>query len=213
MESLVNSPWAYWALGLSTWVTEELAPILGGIAANEGELDVTKVIVAISIGGWLFTLTLYTLGRLKWDGIRRRWPRTRATGTVALRVVARNPISASLFVRFAFGLRLVLPMACGAARVPLAIYLPATAAGSIVWTVLFTAIGYAAGEAAVRMMGHFGRVGQVIGAILVTALVLGFLRWNKRRTERKQKKRNDAAKRATTEAEASTRVAKEHRAP
>jgi membrane protein DedA with SNARE-associated domain len=113
----------------------------------------------------------------------------RAAGTVALRVVGRNPLTASLLVRFAFGLRVVLPIACGAARVPIAIYLVASLLGSFLWTTLFAVIGFAAGEAAVRAVGHLGRVGEIIGALLVTAAVFAFIRWNRARRARKAERR------------------------
>ncbi len=199
-DGFAESPWAYWALAASAVLTEELSPILGGIAANQGELELPRVILSVSAGAWVFTALLYLLGRLKWEWIRRRWPRVRATGTVALRVVGRNPTTASLFVRFAFGLRIVLPMACGAAKVPLAIFLPATLIGSVVWSVLFSLLGYGAGQAAVRVIGHLGTAGEVVGALVLTAAVLGLLRWNKQRTERKKRRRSAAASRAVAEA-------------
>lgn len=189
LDGLSDSLWTYVLLGLSTIVTEELSPIFGGIAAHEGELPLDRVLVALVLGGWFATSVLYVIGRAKWDFIRRRWPRTRATGTVALRIVARNPVKASLLVRFVFGLRIVLPIACGAARVPLAIYLPASLVGSIVWSTVFTLIGYAAGEAAVSVVGRLGRVGEVVGALVVTAVVLLFMRWNHQRNLRKAEKK------------------------
>ena len=170
-------------------MTEELSPIFGGIAAHEGELQIARVILSITLGGWVATTLLYVLGRWKWEFIRRRFPRVRATGTVALRVVRRNQLKASLLVRFAFGLRIVLPMACGAAQVPLYIFLPLSLIGSALWTVGFTAIGYATGEAAVRALGHLDRAGQIIGAALVTVAVLGFVRWQRVRRERKDSRR------------------------
>jgi membrane protein DedA with SNARE-associated domain len=132
---------------------------------------------------------LYTVGRVKWEAIRRRFPSTRATGTVALRVVRRNPLTASFLVRFAFGLRIVLPMACGAARVPLFVFLPVSLIGSLAWTSVFTGLGYVAGEAAVQAIGHLGRAGEIIGALVVTVAVFAFLRWQRRRRERKAEKR------------------------
>jgi membrane protein DedA with SNARE-associated domain len=179
----------YVVLGASAIVTEELSPIFAGIAVHEGELQLARAVLALTLGGWIATTLLYGIGRSKWELIRRRWPRTRATGTVALRTVGRNPVKASLLVRFAFGLRLILPVACGAARVPLAIYLPASFIGSAVWSAIFTLIGYAAGEAAVSVVGKLGRAGEIIGALLVTTVVLVFLRWNSRRNARKEEKK------------------------
>jgi membrane protein DedA with SNARE-associated domain len=190
LEAVTDSFWTYVVLGVSAIVTEELSPIFGGIAAHEGELQMARVILSITLGGWGATSLLYVLGRWKWEFIRRRFPRVRATGTVALRVVRRNQLTASLLVRFAFGLRIVLPMACGAAKVPLYIYLPLSLAGSALWTVVFTAVGYAAGEAAVRALGHLDRAGEIVGAVLVFGAVLGFVRWQRTRRERKAARRN-----------------------
>jgi len=189
LEAVTDSVWTYVVLGASAIVIEELSPIFGGIAAHEGELRIARVILAITLGGWVATLLLYVLGRWKWEMIRRRFPRVRATGTVALRAVRRNQLKASLLLRFAFGLRIVLPMACGAAKVPLYLYLPMTLIGSALWTAVFTAIGYAAGEAAVRALGHLDRAGEIIGAVLVTVAVLGFVRWQRIRRERKAARR------------------------
>ncbi len=196
IEALSDSFWTYALLGLSAIVLEELAPVFGGIAAHEGELQLVRVIVAITLGGWLCTSVLYVLGRFYWDGLRRRFPRLRAGGTVALRVVGRNPLTASFLVRFAFGLRIVLPIACGAARVPVPAFLAASLIGSAMWTTLYTLIGYAAGEAAVRAVGHLGRVGEVTGAVLVTGAVFAFIWWNRRRRERKDARRQQKAERA-----------------
>lgn len=189
INSLPDDFWTYAFLGLSAIVIEELAPIFGGIAAHEGELLLAKVIVGITLGGWFCTTLLYVAGRSKWETIRKRFPRLRAAGTVALRVVARNPLTASLLVRFAFGLRVVLPIACGAARVSLPTYLIASLIGSALWTSVFTVIGYLAGEAAVQTVGHLGRVGEAVGALLVTALVFGFVWWNRRRKARKEERK------------------------
>jgi membrane protein DedA with SNARE-associated domain len=182
---LTDAPWTYTVLGASAIVTEELAPIFGGIAAHEGELRLLPVVVGITVGGWVATALLYLLGRLKWEAIRRRFPKVRATGTVALRVVRRNPMTASFFVRFAFGLRLVLPMACGAARVPLFRYLPMTLLGSFAWTAVFTVVGYAAGQAAVQAIGHLSQAGEIVGAVLLTGAILAFVKWQRTRRERK----------------------------
>ena len=186
LSDMSDSFWTYVVLGLSAIVMEELSAIFGGIAAHEMELRLDRVMVALTFGGWVATALLYGLGRLKWDVIRKRWPRTRATGTVALRVVRRNPVTASFLVRMAFGLRIVLPLACGAARVPFALYLTASLLGSAVWSALFTLLGYAAGEAAVRIVGQLGRVGEVVGAIIVTALVFLFVWWKRNRAQRRE---------------------------
>lgn len=188
LDALSDSFWTYVTLGLSTAITEELAPIFGGIAAHDGELRVYPVVLAITAGSWLATTVLYWAGRVKWEWIRRRFPKLRAAGTVALRVVQRNPWRASLLVRFAVGARILLPMACGAARVRFPVYLVASLLGAIAWSVAFTMVGYAAGEAAMRVLGRLDRAGEIVGALAVTALVLGFISWQRKRNARKARK-------------------------
>ncbi len=174
----------YLALGASSIVLSELAPIFGGIASQEGQLRLSRVILAITLGGWSATSLLYVAGRLKWEWLRRRFPGTRSAGTVALRIVRRNPARASFLVRFLFGARILLPMACGAANVPLRLYLPVSLLGSLAWTVTFVLVGMAFGKAAEKLLGglaHVENVFMIAGGVV--AVVVG-LWWWRRRTRR-----------------------------
>lgn len=194
LDALSDSFWTYVTLGLSSIVTEELAPIFGGIAVHEGELRGDRVVLAMTMGSWLATTLLYWAGRAKWEFLRKRFPKVRAAGTVALRLVKRNPWRASFLVRFAFGARIFLPMACGAARLRFPLYMVASLLGAIAWAITFTTVGYAAGEAAMVVMGHLGRAGEIIGAVLVTALILGLVSWQRKRNARKLRKQRRAAR-------------------
>ncbi len=174
----------YLALGASTVAVSELAPIFGGIAAQEGQLRLGRVIAAITLGGWAATSLLYLAGRLKWEWLRKRWPSTRSAGTVALRIVRRNPARASFLVRFVFGARILLPMACGAARVPIGQYLSMSLLGNLAWTVTFALVGVAAGEAAEQVLGKLERVEGVMMAIGAAMVVFAGVWWWRRRTRR-----------------------------
>jgi len=54
---------------------------------------------------------------------------------------------------------------------------------------VFTLVGYVAGEAAVQAIGHLGTAGEIAGAVVVTIAVFAFLRWQRRRRERKSERR------------------------
>ena len=80
---------------------------------------------------------------------------------------------------------------------PAPTYLLASLVGSLLWTSVFTLIGYGAGEAAVQTVGHLGRVGEWTGALLVTAAVFAFVWWNRRRRAKKdERKRRTAEQRS-----------------
>jgi len=175
--------WQYVALGGSSIVTEELAPVLGGIAAHEHELGLLRVIVACAVGSCAGMLVFYALGRWRGRWAAARWPRFgRQLGRV-LTVVRRRPWRSSIATRFAFGARWVLPAACGAAHVPLWLYLSGSAISSVLWAPPFTLLGWAFGETAVAFVDRFKEYGVALTVALLAMLgVLVFARWRRRRT-------------------------------
>lgn len=182
----------YLALAASTPFVSELSPIVGGLAVHEDRLPMNRVIAAVTAGGWVATALLYLSGRLKWEWLRRRSRTVRSTGTVALRIVRRNPWRASFLVRFLFGARILLPMACGAARVPLVVYLPMSFLGSLTWSAVFVFIGMAAGEAAEQVLGRIKDIESVmygVGGVLLVVAANWWWRRRRRRAERRLRQR------------------------
>jgi membrane protein DedA with SNARE-associated domain len=113
--------------------------------------------------------------------VRARWPGAGRYIRRALALVRRRPWRAALASRFAFGLRLALPVACGAARVRLPLFLGATAISSFLWSVLFTALGWMFGETAMTVIGHVRRNEDKIAAAIIAVLVAIFLVVRRRR--------------------------------
>ena len=161
--------WAYVTLGITGIITEEATTLIGGLAAHDGRLDLWSVALWISIGTWIADILLYYLGRWRGYWVRKRWRAVRNFILRALRIVRRHPWRSSLAVRFAYGLRLTLPIACGAARVPILIYLVGSAISSIVWSVLFTLMGWAFGRGTLIVLGHVQRYEK----FLIPGIVVG----------------------------------------
>lgn len=171
--------WAYITLGGTGIITEEAAPLIGGLAAHNGHLRLTMVMFYVALGTWGAGILLYYVGRWRGDWLRRRWPRLRGIMLRTLKLVRRHPWRASLSTRFAYGLRWTLPVACGAARVPIALYLVGSAISAVVWSVTFTLIGWALGETALLLVGHVRRYEKWIALGIVVVLMIGF--WAMRR--------------------------------
>jgi membrane protein DedA with SNARE-associated domain len=174
--SFVERLWKYTALGATSIVGEEANPILGGIAVRHGGAGLFGVIVAVMLGTWAASILLYFIGRWRIDWVRRRWPDKRKLLTGALAIVRRHPWRSSLAVRFAYGLRLPLPIACGAARLPFSLYLIASGISSLVWGASFTLLGFALGRTALRALMFTQRldVRLTIVAVVLT-VVLGVM--------------------------------------
>lgn len=173
--------WQYVVLGGSSIVTEELAPVLGGIAAHDERLGLVRVMVACAVGSWAGMLVFYALGRWRGPWAAARWPTFGAHLTRVLGAVRRRPWRSSVATRFAIGARWVLPAACGAAHVPLWLYLSGSAVSSLLWAPPLALLGWAFGETAVLFVDRFKEYGAVLTAALVVALVVLLLVRRRRR--------------------------------
>ena len=166
--------WAYITLGASGIITEEAAPIVGGFAAHEGHLGLKRVILACSLGTWGAAILLYVLGRWGGKWIRRRFPRAGRYMTRLIVFVRRSPWKATFAVRYAFGIRIVFPIACGAARLRLPVFLTGTAIACVTWSTIFALVGWGFGQTALLALGHIRRYEDVIAGLLVVSVVVVF---------------------------------------
>jgi membrane protein DedA with SNARE-associated domain len=183
--SLVERLWKYTALGATSIVFEEANPILGGIAARHGRAELLAVISAVAIGTWIASLTLYFVGRWRIDWVRRRWPDKRRLLTGALTVVRRHPWRSALAIRFAYGLRLPLPIACGAAHLPLSLYVVASGISCWAWAGAFGYLGFTAGGAALELLHFAHRLDVRLGLVaVILSAVLFFITRRRRIGER-----------------------------
>lgn len=173
--------WKYTALGATSIIFEEANPIFGGIAVRHGRADLMAVIVAVAVGTWIASVALYFLGRWRIDWLRARWPDKRRLLDGALTIVHRHPWRSSLAIRFAYGLRLPLPIACGAARLPLPLYVVASGISCWIWSAMFTYLGVVAGGAAMRALGVAKRMDVRLGMIAVVLVAVLILVMRRRR--------------------------------
>ena len=203
--TLLERLWKYSALGASSIVFEEANPIFGGIAARHGRAGMLGVVIAVTLGIWAASIALYYVGRWRIDWVRARWPHKHRLLDSALAIVQRHPWRASLAVRFAYGLRLPLPIACGAARLPIGLYAMATGISSLVWALLFAYLGLAFGRAAIAAL-HVAHSLEVQLALLALLLcvALFFIRRRRLMAERTARLLGGDAIKMTTTAERAT---------
>lgn len=183
--SLLERLWAYVTLGATGSLVGEASPLIGGLAAFDRRLHLLPVIAAVSLGTWLGGLGFYFIGRWQGRRIRKRWPKLRPVIIRSIAIVRRHPWRASLASRFAYGLRIALPLACGVAHLPLAIYAMGTAVSVVVWSAAFTVIGWALGRTTETLIGHVREYEPLIGALVILVVALGFIiAWRRRVAER-----------------------------
>jgi membrane protein DedA with SNARE-associated domain len=172
MAGALTSLWALIALGASVAVLEDAVPVLAGFAAHQENLPVLGATIACALGGWATALVPYVLARWGATRVVSHWPGAAATIERLTGVVARRPWRAALAARFILGARTLLPLACGAARVPAPVYVIGTAISSLVWAMALVALGWASGETVLLVLGRARRHEWDIAAALVVIVLL-----------------------------------------
>jgi membrane protein DedA with SNARE-associated domain len=180
---MIHQLWAYITLAATGIITEEATPLIGGLAAHDHRLRLSLVGLWISGGTWAADIGLYYVGRWRGDWARRRWPHLRTVMVRAFRIVRRHPWRVSLAVRWAYGLRLTLPIACGAARVPIWLYAIGAAISCLTWSFIFTLLGWGFGRTTLIVIGHVRRYENVLVAAILIGLAIVFWVMRKRHVE------------------------------
>ena len=170
--SMLSRLWVYVTLGATSIITEEAAPVLAGFAAHQRHLGVVQAAAACAIGSWAADIALYALGRWRAVKLAARWPRLIGPMEKLLKSVRRHPWRASIAVRYAYGARIPLPIACGAAGIPVVQYLVGSGISCWSWGALFTAIGWIFGSTAVLLLGRIRRHEDVLAVLLVSAVAI-----------------------------------------
>jgi membrane protein DedA with SNARE-associated domain len=162
----------------------ETAVIVGGVAASRGHVNIVTlivVVVACGIGG---DSVGYLVGR-KWGPrlldlrlLRNRQHLLKA----ALNQLNRRGALAVILGRFTAFLRAVVPGLAGMSSMPYRIFLPANAAGGILWGTAFCLLGYFVGHAYTKVEHVSGIASDALLGVIVVVIVLLFVR--RRRRER-----------------------------
>ncbi len=177
--------WAYVTLSLTGFIGSELVPLLSGIAVEEGQLLFTPAAVSIVAGVWTVMSLLYFVGRTNAAWVRLKLRDAPRVVQRSLEVVRYNPWRATILARFLFGGRMLLPLACGAARVPLWKFMSGALISTVLWVFVYMTVGWAVGPGAAVVAAKVRSLGRVVSVLLVAGCVGIFLWWRRRRRARR----------------------------
>jgi membrane protein DedA with SNARE-associated domain len=182
---IVDRLWWYASLAATGIITEEATPLIGGLAAHDGHIRLLTAGFSVAVGTWGADIILYYLGR--WGGrwVRQNWTGARRVILRASKVVRRHPWRASIAVRWAYGLRFTLPIACGTARVPIVIYLIGSAISALTWGYFFTLLGWGFGATTLLVLGHVRRYEKYLVVVILLASLIVLLVMRKRHVANK----------------------------
>jgi len=165
-------------------IPSELIMPAAGFAATSGGLTLWGAILAGIIGSVLGQLPLYYLGRLvgrrrlkRWADQHGRWLMVSAANIdQADAMFNRHGKSAVFFCRVVPGLRSLISIPAGIAKMNLATFLIWTTLGTTIWTSALTTLGYVLGQNYERVSEYMGPASTIILGLLVAAVIVWVLR-------------------------------------
>lgn len=166
--------YGYWAVLAGTLLEGETILVLAGFAAQQGHLWLPQVIVLAFVGGTLGDLFFFWLGR-RFGQRPLDWiPGARQRANALVLGLGRYDIALIMGIRFMYGLRIVGPIAMGAAGIRPLRFAVFNALGAAIWAPVVAGAGYLFGSVLARFLGelkYFEEAGLVI--IVVLMLVIG----------------------------------------
>ncbi|MFT4267948.1 MAG: VTT domain-containing protein [Xenophilus sp.] len=148
--------------------------LLGAYAAHRGYLHMAPLIATAAVAAFIGDQFWFFLGRRTGRALLGRRPRWQARLGRANALIERHPALAILLMRFAWGLRTVLPLALGMGRVPALRYALLNALAAVLWASVVAIAGERA-TAWIHVLGvrlhpyEHGLIALAVGAALVVA--------------------------------------------
>lgn len=168
-----------WAVLAGAVLEGEAVLIAAGYAVSQGYISGGPVLLAAALGATLGDHGWFTIGRLWGEPFIRRIPAVRRLHRRAAVWAQRWGRGAAFGLRFAYGLRTVIPLSLGAARFSRLNFFLLNALGAVAFAVVYLSLGFFFGEAAERVFAHVrARAPQVmVGVVLVGLGVWGVHEW------------------------------------
>jgi membrane-associated protein len=162
----------------------ETAVILGGVAASRGHINIVILVVVVVLCAISGDSVGYLVGerwgrRLLQTRLLRK--RQRLLNGVFDQLNRRGGI-AVFVARFTAFLRAAVPGLAGISGMPYRIFLPANAAGGLIWGTGFCILGYALGHTYTKLEHASGIASDVLLGLIAVVIVVLFVR--RRRRER-----------------------------
>ena len=145
--------YGYYAVFFAGLLEGETILLLGAYAVHEGYLKIWPLIACGAAAAFLSDQFYFFLGRRKGQQVLARHPKMQKRFTRAFGFVHRHPIWTVMLMRFAWGLRIVFPVALGMTKMRAALFVPLSAFASVAWAVIVSFFGIWASELIHSLIG------------------------------------------------------------
>lgn len=160
------------AVFVGAFLEGETVLLLAGASTHLGLLDLRAVMAVAAIGAFLGDNFFFMVGRRLGPHVTERLPRLASAVPRVDALLARWRWIAVILLRFMYGVRVAGPVLIGAGTMPTWEFVAANAIGAVLWSILISSLGYAAGHALERMLGSVVEAEKVLLVVVVTIIVV-----------------------------------------
>jgi membrane protein DedA with SNARE-associated domain len=168
----------YWLLAVGCLLEGETVLLLAGFAAHRGHLDAYAVVAIAAAAGFTGDQGFFWLGRRHGAAVLAHWPSAARQAQRVQALVARWRDAVTVFMRFAYGLRVAGPVVLGMSPIPAWRFAVFNALGAVLWACVVGGAGWLFGQAA---QAALGQIREVEGWLLLALMVAAGLSWWLRR--------------------------------
>lgn len=181
--------YGYVAILIGTFLEGETTLILGGVTAKLGYLELQWVIACAFIGTLAGDQLFFFIGRYHGAAYLRRHTSWNKRIEKADRILQRHRILIIVGFRFLYGLRIIMPIAIGMSKIPIAAFVVLNVFGAALWAVVIGVLGYVFGHAVDLFVGDIRRYElEVLAAVLAIGLSVWLIHivWSRKSRKTKQ---------------------------
>lgn len=144
----------YGPVAIMMWagIEGESAAIAGGVLAHREVMFLWEAWLATALGAFLVDETFFLLGRRFRDRPFVARACQKPAFARAMAFIERYPTAYIIIFRFLYGLRTVSPIALGLTHVPFRRFAALNAFAALLWSAIFTTIGFLFGPAVDQML-------------------------------------------------------------
>ena len=156
----------------------EIAVVLGGVLANQGQLSLPATLIAAVAGAVIGDQVGYAVGSRWGASLLRKLP-DRILDDEKLdrsrEYLARMGAKGVVLGRWTAALRALIPGLAGMSSMPYGRFAVANVIGGTIWAIAFVMVGYLAGSSYSTILRSFNTAGYVLLGLVVAGLLVAWV--------------------------------------